>query len=801
MSMPQPDHTQNHQPTMMNAALDLAAAGWHVFPCYESGPQNKSPRTSSGFKDATTDPDQIRQWWTKWPNALIAIAIPEGMTVFDVDPRNGGDLQGLEDLGVPLDTLTTVSGRGDGGCHKWTFAPKDFKPKAYNVTAGIDTRVGGKHYVIGAPSLHPDTGQPYQWVDTEAGVATLPAETIKRLQAPRQPQQVSQPTQAAHTATVTPISEIAELIQGPGYEHGPDDITPLDDFERRTDWQDILEPSGWRKNHTDGNVTYWTRPGKRDGISATTGHDPERDRLYVFSSSTEFEPETPYTKQGAYAVLHANGNHSQAASQLRKQGYGSKPKPAKRAQTSPNALLQDNSPEIGQPLDWDDADLTGLARMAARFVQHAKGQSLHIDGNGWAYWTGTHWAKDPNETRAYQHIRDVNRLSWAESFNDKQLQSDVKAANSAAGHDGVLRIASRDPSMFAAQVDTNAWLLNTPSGILNLHTLEQRPHDPTERITKISVGAYDPETDMTDWQQFLNDILPDKEIQAFLQRYAGLALIGEQREHVMLIATGTGRNGKGTFARTIGAALGDYAVTATNDLLVKDRQGNKGATEYAALMVLRGARWVDMSELDKGARINEPLMKQLTGGDPITTKAMGKNFVTFDPSHSFFMQTNDLPAMDADSTAAWSRVRVVPFDQSFYGREDPTLEDRLRRNLDAVLTWAVDGLRAYQQAGNKLNAPVAVHAKTNEWRNENDPVSRFVEDRCTTGPAQSVSNQAIRNAYQEWARANGENDCLTAKALSQALQNIPGVESGRTNSSRGFTGLGLRHDHVEEMTG
>jgi hypothetical protein len=87
---------------------------------------------------------------------------------------------------------------------------------------------------------------------------------------------------------------------------------PGDDFNRRASWPEILEPAGWQHVHDCGDGGYWCRPGKTHGVSASTnlgGHD----RLYVFTSSTPFEPETSYTKFAAYAVLHHGGDFAEAA--------------------------------------------------------------------------------------------------------------------------------------------------------------------------------------------------------------------------------------------------------------------------------------------------------------------------------------------------------------------------------------------------------------------------------------------------------------------------------------------------------
>lgn len=102
-------------------------------------------------------------------------------------------------------------------------------------------------------------------------------------------------------------------------------LTPFDDFEARTDWDDplLLGGAGWTYAYQHGDTRYWRRPGKTtQGISATTGRDSGRDRLYVFTDATELETHTPLTKGHVYAVLHHHGNHANAARELRRLGYG-----------------------------------------------------------------------------------------------------------------------------------------------------------------------------------------------------------------------------------------------------------------------------------------------------------------------------------------------------------------------------------------------------------------------------------------------------------------------------------------------
>lgn len=135
-------------------------------------------------------------------------------------------------------------------------------------------------------------------------------------------------------------------------------LRPGEDYEARTDWADILQPEGWTFVYQYGQTRYWRRPGKDRGVSATTGRDPERDRLYVFTTSTEFTSETPYTKFGAYALLHHGGNHNLAAGELRCSGFGSAPRPrtymhpAKRLRALVTKVAGASGDEAAGLLQW-----------------------------------------------------------------------------------------------------------------------------------------------------------------------------------------------------------------------------------------------------------------------------------------------------------------------------------------------------------------------------------------------------------------------------------------------------------------
>ena len=103
-----------------------------------------------------------------------------------------------------------------------------------------------------------------------------------------------------------------------------DQSRPGDHYNAESTWSDVLLPAGWQEIYTRDGVTYWQRPGKTVGISGTTNY-ADTDLFYVFTSSTEFDPNTAYSKFGAYTVLEHDGNHSRAAAALRARGFGDSP--------------------------------------------------------------------------------------------------------------------------------------------------------------------------------------------------------------------------------------------------------------------------------------------------------------------------------------------------------------------------------------------------------------------------------------------------------------------------------------------
>jgi putative DNA primase/helicase len=432
-----------------------------------------------------------------------------------------------------------------------------------------------------------------------------------------------------------------------------------------------------------------------------------------------------------------------------------------------------------------DEEHSGQLRMAYRLAKAHVDELLYVHGIGWHWWDGKRWVL-ATRGQAQTAVRDVLRVALADSLTNQDLRKDVAKCETANGIDGVLRIAAAMPE-FAVTVDdldADPYLLNVANGTLDLRTLELREHSPRDRITKVTLGAYDPHAPAPSWSVFLTDVLPDEMVRAYLQRVAGVSLLGKVAEHILPILTGTGANGKGTWYGAMLNALGDYASAADPDLFMA-REG----AHPTGQMDLRGRRLVVVSESDQGRRLAEATMKRLTGGDRIKARYMHRDLVEFEPSHTAFLVTNHLPKVSGDDRAVWRRLRVVPFAVEIpAGERDPHLDERLQADADAVLGWAIAGWEAYRRIG--LDEPPAVLVATGDYQKASDAVARFIEDECTTVPALQATTTQLFEAWERWRIRDGAEQ-LSQKAFGQALDRRGFPAEPPSNGKRWRKGIAL----------
>ena len=292
--------------------------------------------------------------------------------------------------------------------------------------------------------------------------------------------------------------------------------------------------------------------------------------------------------------------------------------------------------------------------------------------------------------------------------------------------------------------------------MINLRTGELCSHDPNKFITKIGLAEFTEKIDCPIWNQFLNDIFDnDKELIRFIQKAIGYSLTGSTAEQCAFFCYGTGCNGKSTFLDTINHIMGDYAVNIQPETIMAKKQSGGANSDIARL---KGARFVTSVEPNDGMRLDEGLLKQLTGGDRVTARKLYGNEFEFSPEFKLWMGTNHKPIIRGTDIGIWRRIMLIPFTAKIPDEKmDKNLKYKLRQELPAILNWAVEGCLMWYREGLKM--PQSVQQATNSYQSEMDVISCFLDTCCYD--CGEIQASQLYQAYKEWAKENGEYDGMS----------------------------------------
>jgi hypothetical protein len=302
---------------VLQAALDAMAAGISVMPPTQDG-QKRPDGNWKHAQSTRADESRILDWYRPGRTGVgwVPGAVSGNLEVLDFDDRSiWAEFQKLccdAGLGQLLDRM--VAGyfeHSPNGAHLIYRCPTiDTNRKLAqrpDKKAVIETR-GEGGYIIVAPShgsVHPLRGS---YVLQSGGVATIATISPEERRALFDVARIFD--ECPRVSEVRPPQAAISAAGRPG-----------DDFNARATWEQILEPHGWVKVFSRLGASSWRRPGKDHGVSATTNY-ADSGFLYVFSTSTPFEPERGYSKFSARALLEYAGDFSAAAHALSLEGYG-----------------------------------------------------------------------------------------------------------------------------------------------------------------------------------------------------------------------------------------------------------------------------------------------------------------------------------------------------------------------------------------------------------------------------------------------------------------------------------------------
>ena len=459
----------------------------------------------------------------------------------------------------------------------------------------------------------------------------------------------------------------------------------------------------------------------------------------------------------------------------------------------PAELVEPETPDA--PVTPEQAAAILLTELAnSRRLADTRGDDLlHSSAYGWLCWDGKRWARSEKAARRLAHDTGaIIRKEAADSIADYQTAMKfwkfASRMETSAGITSTLKECAVLEGIDADDVefDAHPWRLNCPNGTVDLRTGEMRPHARADRITKLCPTPYQPGATCERFLEFLDQIFDgDDAIVNYLQWYAGYSLSGDTSHDCFAILYGEGGNGKSTLITVLKEVIGaDFAQELNPEELLAHR-GDRHSTELAQL---RGARFVSAIETNEGKRLNESLIKGLTGGDKVRARFMRRDSFEFQPELKLWLATNHKPEICDTSDGMWRRVRLIPFLRKFEGgdRVSKLNYHLVETEAEGILAWAVEG--AKQAAVAEPEIPEKVRAAVEEYRADEDLVSQFLELCCNEHPDIRVGKSDLHKAFSEW---NSGGVTPPLKAFNSRIR-ARGVGEGRMGKGRSaWLGIGL----------
>lgn len=476
------------------------------------------------------------------------------------------------------------------------------------------------------------------------------------------------------------------------------------------------------------------------------------------------------------------------------------PEPKEEGTAQVAAVADTSAPWLElEAFKFNVTDLGNAGRLVA---QHGKDLRYCHPWGKWLVWDGRHWRIDDTaevERRAKETVRSIYAEAAREP-DDKRREALAKHAvrsESASRISAMIDLARSEPGIpiLPHEIDADPYLLGCLNGTLDLRTGTLRPHRREDFITKLVPVEYNPNAKCPLWHAFLWRIMDGNEnLIRWLQKAVGYCLTADVSEHVLFILHGVGANGKSVFLRTLLNLLGPYGKPTDPDLLLA-RYGEAHPTGIADLM---GARLAVTIETDEGRRMNETLVKWLTGGDKLKARFMRQDFFEFEPTFKLWIATNHKPMIRGTDDGIWRRLRLIPFAVTIPEHErDPKLIEKLKAELPGILRWAVEGCILWQQEG--LGMPDEVRAATQAYRQEMDVLAQFLAECCVLEPNAKVFAKHLYPAYVKWCEENGERP-LTQTAFGTRMAER-GFEKVRWGPGWVYRGVGLLVNGVNGVNG
>ncbi len=397
------------------------------------------------------------------------------------------------------------------------------------------------------------------------------------------------------------------------------------------------------------------------------------------------------------------------------------------------------------------------------------------DATEWGDWLVEATDADPELTQAEREIRidfanKLRKRSWLQRMLYYLTErSDI-----------VLRTEA---------LDSHPHLLHCANGVLDLEAMKFRESFCAKELLTLSTHTrYIPGAKSELWTNYLKTAVPCARTRAYLARVAGYTLLGAPTQETFVHLHGPPGTGKSTFVFALQQAFGDHATTAGKYCFLQDPRGGGGARSDR--LVLRGKRLVVTPEVPRQSKFDDEFLNMFTSAEPYSVRGEYDARPTIiKPMGVLFIVSNYRPSVTSD--ALWRRLHEVSFDEVV---DDEHRIEGLRQRLaepehrEAILAWAIRGLKDYRRRGALLPTDAMLRA-AKEYEEEENPLSAWLEAKCIEDLSDKTEFKLLYASYTRFVRFDEFSRPMPSKTFGKRLS---AYKRSKSNSKVFVRGLVLK---------
>lgn len=347
---------------------------------------------------------------------------------------------------------------------------------------------------------------------------------------------------------------------------------------------------------------------------------------------------------------------------------------------------------------------------------------------------------------------------------------------------------------FIELLDANVNLLACANGVIDLQKKEFRQGRPDDYITLTTNIDYVPyDEPHADLMEFLRQVFPFESLRTYMLEHLASTLFGNCKNQTFQIYKGEGSNGKSMLVDLMGHTLGKYKATAPLSLVCGE--GTKSGGTSSEVIQLKGVRYVVMNEPSKNqAPMTEGRMKEISGNDPITARALYREAETFIPQFSLSVCANVYLKINTNDDGTWRRIKICPFPSKFIDEdaiqlnEDGTpindLEFVKNKNLKELLpSYAVPLLSLLVKIAFEKNGEVGdcelITNESQKYRDSQDPIGRFIRECVVECQGTNTTKTVLSASCKLWFESNSSKYAVNMPEVYERLEKNYDCDSKR----------------------